>query len=90
MSQQTEEGPRVSLEPPPLPSVTPEVLRTAAERHQKGLMAPWVYQVLSQVGNARPADGGRSRRPAGTIGRATMAAGKRHCFILKGLFWSLE
>ncbi|XP_043207106.1 constitutive coactivator of PPAR-gamma-like protein 1 isoform X2 [Amphibalanus amphitrite] len=43
-----EDGPQVNLEPPPLPSVTPEVLRTAAERHQKGLMAPWVYQVLSQ------------------------------------------
>ena len=46
---QPEEGPQVSLEPPALPSVTPEVLRTASERHQKGLMAPWVYQVLSQV-----------------------------------------
>lgn len=33
---------------PKLPSVPPEVLRTACERHQKGLMSPWIYQILSQ------------------------------------------
>ncbi|XP_037087602.1 constitutive coactivator of PPAR-gamma-like protein 1 homolog [Pollicipes pollicipes] len=42
------EGPHVSLTPPPLPPVTAEVLRTAAERHQKGLMSPWVHQALTQ------------------------------------------
>lgn len=32
-----------------LPPVGPEIMRTASERHQKGMMSPWVYQVLSQV-----------------------------------------
>uniref|UniRef100_T1INJ6 Constitutive coactivator of PPAR-gamma-like protein 1 n=1 Tax=Strigamia maritima TaxID=126957 RepID=T1INJ6_STRMM len=31
-----------------LPNVPPEVMRTASERHQKGLMSPWIYQILSQ------------------------------------------
>lgn len=31
-----------------LPHVPPEVMRTASERHQKGLMSPWIYQILSQ------------------------------------------
>ncbi|XP_041349782.1 constitutive coactivator of PPAR-gamma-like protein 1 isoform X2 [Gigantopelta aegis] len=29
------------------PSISPEIMRVASERHQKGLMAPWVYQLLS-------------------------------------------
>lgn len=35
-------------ETPKLPKVPPEVMRTASERHQKGLMSPWIYQLLSQ------------------------------------------
>lgn len=35
-------------DPPKLPKVPPEVMRTASERHQKGLMSPWIYQLLSQ------------------------------------------
>lgn len=31
-----------------LPQISPEIMRIASERHQKGLMAPWVYQLLSQ------------------------------------------
>ncbi|XP_047739668.1 mucin-17-like, partial [Hyalella azteca] len=31
-----------------LPQVAPEILRTASERHQKGLMHPWIYQLLTQ------------------------------------------
>ncbi|XP_063230763.1 constitutive coactivator of PPAR-gamma-like protein 1 homolog isoform X2 [Bacillus rossius redtenbacheri] len=31
-----------------LPSVSPEVMRTASERHQKGLMSPYIYQILTQ------------------------------------------
>ncbi|ESO82329.1 hypothetical protein LOTGIDRAFT_223375 [Lottia gigantea] len=31
-----------------LPSVTPEIMRIASERHQKGLMCSWIYQLLSQ------------------------------------------
>ncbi|XP_037071414.1 constitutive coactivator of PPAR-gamma-like protein 1, partial [Pollicipes pollicipes] len=42
------EGPLVVMTPPLLPPVSAEVLRTAAERHQKGLMSPWIYQVLSR------------------------------------------
>ncbi|XP_043239958.1 constitutive coactivator of PPAR-gamma-like protein 1 homolog [Amphibalanus amphitrite] len=42
------EGPAVTLTPPPLPPVTAEVLRTAGERHRRGLMTPWVYQVLTK------------------------------------------
>ncbi|CAG0899993.1 unnamed protein product [Darwinula stevensoni] len=30
------------------PKVSPEVMRTASERHQKGLMSPWIYQILTQ------------------------------------------
>jgi len=26
-----------------------EIMRVASERHQKGLMSPWIYQLLSQV-----------------------------------------
>ncbi|KAK3608099.1 hypothetical protein CHS0354_004756 [Potamilus streckersoni] len=37
-----------SLQNISLPSVTPEVMRIASDRHQKGLMSPWIYQVLSQ------------------------------------------
>jgi len=33
-----------------LPSIPPEVMRTASERHQKGLMSPYIYQILTQVG----------------------------------------
>lgn len=33
-----------------LPNVPPEVMRTASERHQKGLMSPYIYQILTQVG----------------------------------------
>ncbi|XP_076310626.1 constitutive coactivator of PPAR-gamma-like protein 1 homolog isoform X2 [Tachypleus tridentatus] len=33
---------------PKLPRVPPEVMRTTKERHQKGLMSPWIYQLLSQ------------------------------------------
>lgn len=36
-----------------LPPVSPEIMRIASERHQKGMMCPWVYQVLSQV-NMKP------------------------------------
>lgn len=32
-----------------IPPVPPEVLRTACERHQKGLMSPHIYQILTQV-----------------------------------------
>ncbi|CAM1306231.1 FAM120A (predicted), partial [Pycnogonum litorale] len=32
----------------PLPKIPPEVMRTASERHQKGLMSPWIYQILTQ------------------------------------------
>lgn len=31
-----------------LPQISPEIMRIASERHQKGLMSPWVYQLLSQ------------------------------------------
>lgn len=31
-----------------MPPIAPEVMRIASERHQKGLMSPWIYQVLSQ------------------------------------------
>lgn len=31
------------------PEVLPEVMRIASERHQKGLMSPWLYQVLTHV-----------------------------------------
>ncbi|XP_049782108.1 constitutive coactivator of PPAR-gamma-like protein 1 [Schistocerca cancellata] len=31
-----------------LPTVPPEVMRTASERHQKGLMSPYIYQILTQ------------------------------------------
>nr|CAD7449162.1 unnamed protein product [Timema bartmani] len=31
-----------------LPVVAPEVMRTASERHQKGLMSPYIYQILTQ------------------------------------------
>jgi hypothetical protein len=31
-----------------VPKVTPEVMRIASERHQKGLMSPWIYQILTQ------------------------------------------
>ncbi|XP_034241898.1 constitutive coactivator of PPAR-gamma-like protein 1 homolog [Thrips palmi] len=31
----------------PLPPVPPEVMRTASERHQKGLMSPYICQILS-------------------------------------------
>lgn len=30
------------------PQVLPEIMRVASERHQKGLMCPWIYQLLSQ------------------------------------------
>ncbi|XP_050414572.1 constitutive coactivator of PPAR-gamma-like protein 1 [Patella vulgata] len=33
---------------PKLPTVTPEIIRIASERHQKGLMCSWIYQLLSQ------------------------------------------
>ncbi|XP_054722197.1 constitutive coactivator of PPAR-gamma-like protein 1 homolog [Uloborus diversus] len=33
---------------PPLPKVSAEVLRMARERHQKGLMHPYIFQILSQ------------------------------------------
>ena len=32
-----------------LPSVAAEVLRTAYERHRRGLMSPYMYQLLTQV-----------------------------------------
>ncbi|GCC40935.1 hypothetical protein chiPu_0024646, partial [Chiloscyllium punctatum] len=32
---------------PPLPAVAPEVLRVADHRHRKGLMYPYIYQVLT-------------------------------------------
>ncbi|KAK7086333.1 hypothetical protein SK128_018849 [Halocaridina rubra] len=41
-------GPQIDPNPLPLPPVPHEVMRTASERHQKGLMCPWVYQVLTQ------------------------------------------
>ncbi|XP_066992640.1 constitutive coactivator of PPAR-gamma-like protein 1 homolog [Anabrus simplex] len=31
-----------------LPTIPPEVMRTASERHQKGLMSPFIYQILTQ------------------------------------------
>lgn len=31
-----------------IPQVLPEIMRVASERHQKGLMCPWIYQLLSQ------------------------------------------
>ncbi|XP_042870963.1 constitutive coactivator of PPAR-gamma-like protein 1 isoform X2 [Penaeus japonicus] len=45
---QQEPGPQIDPNPLPLPPVPHEVMRTASERHQKGLMCPWVYQVLTQ------------------------------------------
>ncbi|KAL0276882.1 UNVERIFIED_CONTAM: hypothetical protein PYX00_004350 [Menopon gallinae] len=33
---------------PKIPSIPPDVLRTACERHQKGLMSPYIYQILTQ------------------------------------------
>lgn len=30
-----------------VPSTVPEVMRTASERHQKGLMSPYIYQILT-------------------------------------------
>lgn len=42
-------GPQIDPNPLPLPPVPHEVMRTASERHQKGLMCPWIYQVLTQV-----------------------------------------
>lgn len=35
------------LDVSPLPPVPPEVMRTASERHQKGLMSPFICQILS-------------------------------------------
>ena len=32
-----------------LPQVSQKILNIASERHQKGMMSPWVYQLLSQV-----------------------------------------
>ncbi|KAG7167167.1 Constitutive coactivator of PPAR-gamma-like protein 2-like [Homarus americanus] len=43
-----EPGPQIDPNPLPLPPVPHEVMRTASERHQKGLMCPWIYQVLTQ------------------------------------------
>lgn len=34
---------------PPVPMVAPEVLRVAEHRHRKGLMYPYVFQVLTKV-----------------------------------------
>lgn len=34
---------------PQLPKVSTEVMRMARERHQKGLMHPYIFQILSQV-----------------------------------------
>ena len=34
---------------PTLPPVAAEVLRTAYERHRRGLMSPYIYQLLTQV-----------------------------------------
>lgn len=39
---------QANIDLPKLPRIPPEVMRTASERHQKGLMSPWIYQVLSQ------------------------------------------
>ncbi|XP_071442772.1 constitutive coactivator of PPAR-gamma-like protein 1 homolog [Hetaerina americana] len=33
---------------PTLPAIPPEVMRTASERHQKGLMSPYIYQILTR------------------------------------------
>lgn len=32
----------------PLPPIPPEVMRTVSERHNKGLMSPFIYQILTQ------------------------------------------
>ncbi|XP_052283833.1 constitutive coactivator of PPAR-gamma-like protein 1 isoform X2 [Dreissena polymorpha] len=32
-----------------LPPVSSEIMRIASERHQKGVMSPWIYQVLTQA-----------------------------------------
>ncbi|KAG0724596.1 Constitutive coactivator of PPAR-gamma-like protein 2 [Chionoecetes opilio] len=45
---QETQGPQIDPNPLPLPPVPHEVMRTASERHQKGLMCPWIYQVLTQ------------------------------------------
>ena len=34
---------------PSLPPVAGEVLRTAYERHRRGLMSPYMYQLLTQA-----------------------------------------
>jgi len=34
------------LEKTHIPTTSPEVMRTASERHQKGLMSPYIYQIL--------------------------------------------
>lgn len=40
------EGKKVEEKSNNIPSTVPEVMRTASERHQKGLMSPHIYQIL--------------------------------------------
>jgi hypothetical protein len=45
-SDDSKKGDKVVIE---LPAVPPEVMRTVSERHNKGLMSPCIYQILTQV-----------------------------------------
>ncbi|CAD6207136.1 GSCOCG00010130001-RA-CDS [Cotesia congregata] len=38
---------KVADKPVSIPTTVPEVMRTASERHQKGLMSPHIYQILA-------------------------------------------
>ncbi|KAK6635083.1 hypothetical protein RUM44_000332 [Polyplax serrata] len=40
--------PSAAVKQAKIPTVPPEVLRTACERHRKGLMSPFIYQILTQ------------------------------------------
>ncbi|XP_057319789.1 constitutive coactivator of PPAR-gamma-like protein 1 homolog isoform X2 [Microplitis mediator] len=46
-SHVTTEQPKTSEKPISIPTTVPEVMRTASERHQKGLMSPHIYQILA-------------------------------------------
>ncbi|XP_023290727.1 constitutive coactivator of PPAR-gamma-like protein 1 homolog isoform X2 [Orussus abietinus] len=46
-SHATADSSRQSEKITSIPSTVPEVMRTASERHQKGLMSPHIYQILT-------------------------------------------
>ncbi|KAK0085742.1 hypothetical protein PV325_004479 [Microctonus aethiopoides] len=45
-SHVTAESTKSIEKPISIPKTVPEVMRTASERHQKGLMSPYIYQIL--------------------------------------------